>query len=65
MNAGKFILTVITTGFISLIHTSASAIIVSGSLTGGQCLTQGASFIKLSAPFTESDPDDIIGDDTL
>ena len=65
MNAGKLILTVITTGFISQVHTSASATIVSGSVTGGQSLTQGGTFIKLSAPFTESDPDNTVGDDTF
>ena len=61
MNAGKLILTVITTGFISQVHTSASATIVSGSVTGGQSsLTQGGTFIMLSALFTESDPDNTV-----
>ena len=65
MKASKFILTAITTGFISLVHTSVSATIVSGSVTGGQSLTQGGTFIKLSVPFTESDPDNTVGDDTF
>ena len=60
MKASKFILTAITTGFISLVHTSVSATIVSGSVTGGQSLTQGGTFIKLSVPFTESDPDNTV-----
>ena len=38
----------------------ASATVIGGGVTSG-----GGSFVKLSAPFTESDPDNTVGDNTF
>ncbi len=48
-----------------LFCTHASATIVSGNVTGGTSATQGGSFIKLSTPFTDSNPDNTVGNDNF
>jgi len=48
-----------------LFCTQASATIISGDVTGGTSQTQGGSFIKLSTPFTESNPDNTVGNNTF
>lgn len=40
----------------------AAATIVGGAITSGSALTAGGEFIKLTVPFTESDPDSTVGD---
>ena len=65
MKDSKFISTAITAGFISLACYPVSATIISGAVTGGQSSSQGGTFIKLSVPFTESNPDNTVGDDTF
>jgi len=45
--------------------TQASATIVSGAVTGGGSLSSGGTFIKLTVPFTESSPDNTVGNDTF
>ncbi len=56
------ILSIIASCFTTLLFcTHASATIVSGNVTGGTSLTQGGSFIKLSTPFTDSNPGNTVG----
>lgn len=44
---------------------TVSATVISGEVTGGGATNFGATFIKLTVPFTESDPDNTVGDDTF
>lgn len=44
---------------------SASAAIVGGAITGGQAQSQGGAFFELSAPFTDSVPDNTVGKNTF
>ncbi|MFN0130451.1 MAG: hypothetical protein ACKV19_27630 [Verrucomicrobiales bacterium] len=44
---------------------SASGIIVSGVVSGGQSFTQGGTFIQLAPGFTESNPDNTVGNNTF
>lgn len=46
--------------FIAFFATQASATILNGSVTSG-----GGVFVNLSVPFTESDPDNTVGNDTF
>ena len=50
---------------ITLFTQPASATIVSGAVTGGASLTQGGTFIKLSVPFTDSNPVNTVGSNTF
>ena len=50
---------------ITLLNQPVSATIVTGAVTGGAALTQGGTFIKLSVPFTDSDPDNTVGKNTF
>jgi hypothetical protein len=43
----------------------AGATVIGGAITGGSALTGGGVFIKLTAPFTESNPDSTVGDDNF
>lgn len=43
----------------------AAATIVGGAVTGGFAFDNGGVFVKLTVPFTESDPDNAIGNNTL
>jgi hypothetical protein len=43
----------------------AGATVIGGGVTGGASLGQGGTFGKLSVPFTESDPDNAVGDNTF
>ena len=43
------------------VHAPSSATIVSGSVTGGSSFTQGGTFIKLTVPFTDSNPANTVG----
>ena len=49
----------------ALVASQASATIVSGAVTGGGSLTSGGMFVKLAVPFTESNPDNTVGNDTF
>lgn len=51
----------LTAGFV----TQASATIVSGAVTGGFSSANGGAFVNLSVPFTESNPDNTVGNDTF
>lgn len=51
--------------FISLIYNPVSATIVSGAVTGGDSFNVGGTFIKLSVPFTDSNPFNSVGDDNF
>jgi hypothetical protein len=42
-----------------------SATIVSGAVTGGSSLTQGGTFVKLTVPFSESNPVNTVGQNTF
>ncbi|GAB4520353.1 MAG: hypothetical protein Tsb0010_04680 [Parvularculaceae bacterium] len=44
---------------------AAQATIIGGGVTGGSSLSQGGIFIKLSVPFTESNPDNTVGENTF
>ena len=55
----------IITFVIGLFSIPAYATIVSGSVTGGASLGQSGTFVNLSVPFTESNPDNTVGDDTF
>ena len=50
---------------LAFIHQPISATIVSGAVTGGGSFSQGGAFVELSVPFTESDPDNTVGDNTF
>ncbi len=65
MKTAKAILFTCTLGFLSLVAQPLSATIISGEVTGGTSLTQGGTFIKLSVPFTESDPDNTVGNNNF
>ncbi len=65
MKTGNFISTTVKAGFFLIACTPVSATIISGSVTGGNSLTQGGTFIKLGVPFTESDPDNTVGNNTF
>jgi len=65
MKETQFLLSLVLAGVVSLACSSASATIISGAVTGGNALSQGGGFIKLSVPFTESDPDNTVGDNTF
>ncbi|WP_170168740.1 VPLPA-CTERM sorting domain-containing protein [Rhodovulum iodosum] len=43
----------------------ASATIVGGAITSGSAFDQGGTFIKLTVPFTESDPDSTVGNNNF
>lgn len=47
------------------ISSLSQAAIVGGSVTGGESLIQGGTFIKLDVPFLESEPDNTVGDNTF
>ena len=56
--------------FTSILLTSffapnAFATIVSGSVTGGSALSQGGTFVNLTIPFNESNPNNTVGNDTF
>lgn len=61
----SFTFTIILAGILSSVCLQASATIISGSITGGTSLGQGGVFIKLSVPFTDSNPENTVGDDTF
>jgi len=44
---------------------AVSATIVSGAVTGGGSLEQGGTFVKLSVPFKDSDPDNTVGSNSF
>jgi hypothetical protein len=50
---------------ISLGNQPVSATIVSGAVTGGSSLTQGGTFVKLTVPFSESNPVNTVGQNTF
>jgi hypothetical protein len=56
---------VLTGALLSIISCPVSATIVSGTVTGGGSFNQGGTFTKLSVPFTESDPDNTVGQNTF
>jgi len=49
----------------AVISIPAYATIVSGEVTGGTSFDMGGEFINLTVPFTESNPDNTVGDDTF
>lgn len=57
--------TAVVSAAAALLAGSAHATIISGTVTGGQALTGGGIFVKLTPPFTESDPDNAIGQNTF
>jgi hypothetical protein len=65
MKINKLLIGTSLAGITCIMATSASATIVSGAVTGGDALTQGGTFIKLSVPFTESNPDNTVGNNTF
>lgn len=50
---------------VALVTRPVAATIVSGTVTGGTSLSQGGTFIKLPVPFTDSDPDNTVGNNTF
>jgi len=67
-NSSKQVVSVIFSAVVALVCLSfqpALATIVSGSVTGGTSYNLGGIFIKLSVPFTESTPDNTVGNDTF
>jgi len=65
MNINKCTRAIMWGGILSFTCHTVSATIVSGAVTGGQSLTQGGTFVKLTVPFTNSDPDNTVGNDTF
>ena len=60
------VITLITvTALISITSYPVCATIVSGDVTGGTSLNQGGTFVKLTVPFTESNPDNTVGNNTF
>jgi hypothetical protein len=57
----RFVLLAMTAVFLSNTSGTVSATIVSGAVTGGGSLKQGWTFVKLSVPFKDSDPDNTVG----
>ena len=49
---------------IFLFASTVSATIIGGTVTGGQALSQGGIFIKIAPGFTDSNPDNTVGNDT-
>jgi hypothetical protein len=43
----------------------AGATVISGLVTGGTSLSAGGTFVKLPVPFTDSTPDNTVGDNTF
>ena len=43
----------------------AVATVVGGAVTGGYSFDNGGTFVKLSVPFTESNPDNSVGNNTF
>ena len=60
MNINKCTRAIMWGGILSFTCHTVSATIVSGAVTGGQSLTQGGTFVKLTVPFTNSDPDNTV-----
>lgn len=50
---------------LAFFHQPTSATIISGEVTGGGSFDLGGTFINLSVPFTESNPDNTVGDDNF
>lgn len=50
---------------IFLFASTVSATIIGGTVTGGQALSQGGIFIKIAPGFTDSNPDNTVGNDTF
>ncbi len=49
----------------TVVHFPAQSTIVSGAVTGGDSFGLGGTFIKLDVPFTESNPDNTVGNDNF
>jgi hypothetical protein len=61
----RFVLLAMTAVFLSNTSGTVSATIVSGAVTGGGSLKQGGTFVKLSVPFKESDPENTVGSNSF
>ena len=61
----KKLSSVIAAGLLSLASHQVSATIVSGVVTGGSSFNNGGVFVKLGVPFTESTPDNTVGDNNF
>ena len=48
-----------------LLPQTTQATIIGGEVTGGASLTQGGTFINLTVPFTDSNPDNTVGQNTF
>ncbi len=44
---------------------SADATLIGGAVTGGDAFSGGGTFVKLTVPFTESDPDNTVGENNF
>jgi len=65
MESSKCVSKVVKIAVISLFCSPVSATILSGEVTGGTSLNQDGTFIKLPVPFTASNPDNTVGDNTF
>lgn len=52
-------------GLLLLASMPASATIVSGSVTGGSAAAAGGTFVNLTVPFSQSNPDNTVGSDNF
>lgn len=50
---------------LALLLPTAHATIIGGSVTGGTALTAGGTFVKIAPGFTQSTPDNTVGNDTF
>lgn len=55
----------VSTGLFMLASMPASATIVGGTVTGGSAFTAGGTFINLTVPFAQSNPDNTVGNDNF
>jgi hypothetical protein len=61
----RYVLMAAITAFLLITSCPVSATIVSGAVTGGSSLKQGGTFVKLSVPFTDSEPHNTVGANTF
>ncbi len=52
-------------GALLLAASPAAATVIGGAVTGGYSFDNGGVFVKLTVPFTESDPDNTVGQNSL
>jgi hypothetical protein len=65
LNSSRCGLMVTIAVFLFIASCTVCATIVSGDVTGGSSLKQGGTFVKLTVPYTDSDPANTVGNNTF